>query len=246
MRLLSFIAGVTGFLLSVVFSSVFLLFAAPFILVPRGRRERYVWWTNAAASWMILKFALWAKLDVRGRENIPYGKPYLVVANHRSWVDVLTLIWSSRAEGISKLEVFFMPVMGQLGYLGGAVFFSRSRKDSRHRAKEEALQLLRMGVPLHVYPEGTRTRDGKLREKVHLGMLEACWEIGVPLVPCGLWGTDEVIPVSPPVVNLGRTVRARYGAPVRPEDFEDAESFARAGWAEVVGLVGALEREYGA
>ncbi|MBK9368919.1 MAG: 1-acyl-sn-glycerol-3-phosphate acyltransferase, partial [Deltaproteobacteria bacterium] len=93
-----------------------------------------------------------------GRDHIPFGQPYMVVANHRSWVDVITLIWAARAEGLSKREVFFTPVMGVLGYLGGAVFFNRDHAEGRRRAKEECLFLLKQGVPLHIYPEGTRTR----------------------------------------------------------------------------------------
>ncbi|MCB9762651.1 MAG: 1-acyl-sn-glycerol-3-phosphate acyltransferase [Alphaproteobacteria bacterium] len=243
MRAVSFIVALLGMVVAGTISLLFFIPAAPFIFVPRGTRERYVFWTNSGASWLILKLALWVRFDLRGMENIPFGKPYLVVANHRSWVDVLTLIWAARAEGISKLLVFFTPIMGPLGYLGGAVFFHRARPDARRRAKEEALWLMERGVPLHVYPEGTRTRTGKLREKVYLGMLEACWERGIPLVPCGLWGTDKVIPVDKAAIYLGQTVTATFRPPLQPKDYPDAHSYAVAAWEQVKQIVAGYEAE---
>lgn len=226
-----------------VVTSALLVPALPFVLLPRGRRERYAFWTNSLSCYIILRYILFTTLDIRGRENIPFGQPYLVVANHRSWIDVLTLIWAARAQGISKRMVSFIPVLGLLGYLGGAVFFDRRYPDARRRAKEESLFLLRNGVPLHIYPEGTRTRDGKLSEKVHFGMLEACWEAGIQVVPCGLWGTEEVIPVESAQARPFRTVKATFRSPLQPSDYPDALSFARAAWQQVRELVADYEQE---
>ena len=243
MQLIPLLSTVYGTFISGLASTFFFILALPFVLIPRGKRERYCWWTNAGASYCILRFALMCKLRVRGRENIPYGKPYLVVANHRSWVDVLTLIWSARAEGLSKIEVLFTPVMGLLGYLGGAVFFNRADPADRKRAKEECLFLLRNGVPLHVYPEGTRTRDGKLAEKIHTTLLEACWEEKIPLLPVALWGTEKVVPVPFIGVHLGQTVQARFFPPLDPGQYPDGNSFALAAWEQVKLGVADYERE---
>lgn len=226
-------------LIAVVIATFYLMLALPFALVPRGRREKWIWWTNTGASYGILKYALMiSKLEVQGQEHLPeYGTPYLVVANHRSFVDVLTLIWATRAEGISKRAVLYFPAMGILGYLGGAVFFDRADPGSRTQAMNDALFLLERGVPLHVYPEGTRTRDGKLRERVHLGMLRAAYGRGIPVVPAALWGTDHVIPPSNKGIRWFQDVRLRLGPPIQPRDHADAHAFASAGWDAVKGLV---------
>lgn len=221
----------------------FLLAALPFALVKRGTRERYVWWTNSASSYLILKVVFLCRFDIRGRERLPRDRGYLVIANHRSWIDVLTLIWSARAEGISKDMVKYIPVLGQLGYLGGAVFFDRADPESRKRAKEESLFLLKQGVPLHLYPEGTRSRDGSLRGKTYLTLVEACFEHGIPVVPCALAGTEKVIPVN--LIDgfgFGKTIHGRFGEPMEPADHPDAAAFAKAAWGQVERMLPELER----
>ncbi|MCP4808989.1 MAG: hypothetical protein GY913_27370 [Proteobacteria bacterium] len=224
-------------------ATFYLLLALPFILVPRGTREKLIWWTNTGASYGILRYALMiSEIQVRGRENLPeYGRPYLVVANHRSFVDVLTLIWATRAEGISKRLVLYFPAMGVLGYLGGAVFFDRHDPASRAKALDDALFLMERGVPLHVYPEGTRTRDGRIRDRVHLGMLRAAHGRGIPVVPAALWGTDHVIPPSNKGIRWFQRVRLQIGEPLDPRDHPDATVFAEAGWDAVKQLVDDME-----
>lgn len=221
---------------AVCIAAFWLALAAPFVLIPRGRRERWVMWTNRGASWMILRFALLAKVVVSGREKLP-DRPYLVVSNHRGFCDVITLIWSANAEGVSKKLVLFFPMMGLLGYLGGAVFFDRRDPKQRAKAKADTLFQLASGNNMHLYPEGTRARVGLLGEKLHWGLVNAAWEQGVTVVPAGLWGTDDVIPVSNEGVRYGQTVRASFGTPVRAEDHKTAEQFTTAIWAQVRGLV---------
>lgn len=241
---LNVLLGLCSGMLAVMYASFFLVFAAPTLLIPRGTRERYNAWTNAGASYAILRYAFLADFDVQGRERLPErGQPYLVVANHRAFPDVLTLIWAAGAEGISKKMVFWFPAMGWLGYLGGAVFFDRKVPEERARAKEEALFLMKRGVPLHVYPEGTRSRNGKLREKIHLGMLLAAYEAGIPLMPAAMWGTDRILPASLDGVRYRQTIRCHFGQLVRPEDYEDGEAFALAAWEQVKAKVAVFEEE---
>ncbi len=241
---LNVVLGVCSGLAAVAYASFFLCCAAPTLLIPRGRRERFNAWTNAGASYAILRFAFLADLDVQGRERVPEaGQPYLVVANHRAFPDVLTLIWAAGAEGISKREVLWFPAMGWLGYLGGAVFFDRSDPAERARAKEESLFLLRQGVPLHVYPEGRRTRDGRLGQDLRLGMLLAAYEAGIPLLPAAMWGTDRILPNTMDGVRFRQQIRCHFGELVRPADFQDGHAFAMAAWSQVVERVEAFERE---
>ena len=222
--------------LAVAIATFWLALAAPFVLVPRGRRERLVMWTNRAASWMILRFALLATLDVKGREHLP-EKPYMVVCNHRGFCDVLTLIWAANAEGVSKREVLYFPAMGLLGYLGGAVFFDRKSPEDRRRAKEDTLFQLRSGNAMHLYPEGTRARTGLVRQKQHWGLVHAVYAAGIQVVPAAVWGTDDVIPVSNAGVRYGQRVSARFAPAVQPADHPTQEAFCEAIWAETSRMV---------
>jgi len=209
----------------------------------RGQRERYAMWTNVFASRMVVLLLCAARIRVRGQEHIPFGGAYLVVANHRSWIDIPLVITTSHTQGISKLLVFFLPFLGQIGYLAGAVYFHRYRNQARRRALNDCLLLLRAGNGLHVYPEGTRTRDGELREKVQLGLVRACFGEGIPCIPTALLGTEKVLPVKGFFLRPFQTLDIHYLSPVRPEDFPDQETFAQAVWGQVGEEVGRMRGE---
>ena len=95
------------------------------------------------------------------------------------------------------------------------------------------MYLLERGVPLHVYPEGTRTRDGEIREQVRLGLVMACWEAGVPCVPTALLGTEKTLPVKGFFLRPFQTLHIHFLTPVQPADYGSAQDFADAVWGRV-------------
>ena len=113
------------------------------------------------------------------------------------------------------------------------VLFDRHRPESRHAAKEEALFLMREGNPIHVFPEGTRSRDGQLARKAHLGMVAACHAAGTPVLPVALQGTERLIPPDAWGTRWGQTVRLTIGDVVVPGDFPNADAFAAEAWRRV-------------
>jgi 1-acyl-sn-glycerol-3-phosphate acyltransferase len=101
---------------------------------------------------------------------------------------------------------------------------------------DEALRLMRGGANLHLFPEGTRTRDGLLREKVYLRLVEACFDAGFDVVPACVWGTDRAIPAEGILVWPGQSVGIEVEAPLERWRFASGEEYARASWARVVGM----------
>ena len=234
MVVVSMLLAAVGFVLVALVSALLLLvFGLPLLLIPRGKRERYAIWTNVVVAWLILRVVTASRIHVEGREHILFGRSYLVVANHRSWLDIPLVLVTARCQGIAKLLVLFMPFMGQLGYLGGAVFFHRFRHRARQRALVQSMLQLKQGNPMHVYPEGTRSRDGELRSRVQLGMVRACWGEGVPCIPAVILGTEKALPVKRIRLNLFQHIYIRYLPPVMPEDYESAEVFGKAVWNAV-------------
>lgn len=224
---------------AVCIAALCLLFALPTLVLPRGVRERYCFWTNRLASWGILRFSLFVRPTLQGSDKLPVGQPYLLISNHRSFVDVLLLIWAGHTQGISKSQVFWFPVMGLLGYLGGAVFFDRSDPSERQRAKDEALMLMRAGRALHVYPEGTRTRSRSqtVLEKVYTGLVRSAFEAGIQVVPAAVWGTDACIPATNRGVRFGQRVFAEFAEPVQPADHAEFQDFFDAAWGQSRSMV---------
>ena len=76
----------------------------------------------------------------------------------------------------------------------------------------------------------------------HLTLLHDCYDAGVPVVPCAVWGTELALPTSRPAAVPGQPFDLIRGTPVWPREHADATQFADACWGEVRRMVGALEQ----
>lgn len=225
--------ALAGVVVTVVWAALSSLLIVPFVLVPRGRREKYAirgaqWW-----AWMVLRPTVFARITRLGLENLPASDGYLVVCNHRSWIDVALLQLYTKSQGVSKREVAWIPFFGPNGYLSGAIFFDRSSRMARGRVVSDAQRLLRGAANLHVFPEGTRTRDGHLREKVALRLVETASEMGAPIVPACVWDTEKVVPAQGIYAMPFQSVGIEVGLPMPRLPEESPEDHARRVWTEV-------------
>jgi 1-acyl-sn-glycerol-3-phosphate acyltransferase len=158
----------------------------------------------------------------------------LVLSNHRSWLDPLLLIRFTRSNGLSKSEVRWIPFVGWMGRLTGAVFFDRRDPRDRQRARDEVLHLLGCGHRVQVFPEGTRAREERVGGRVYLNLVRDCWHQKIPVLCCSVWRTEAVLPPDFFGAWWGQAVELRVGKLLEPTDFPDARTFAAAAWAEVV------------
>lgn len=167
----------------------------------------------------------YARFDIAGLEHIPRRGPAIVVANHRSYFDVIAIgraIFEAgrRPRGMAKKELFDAPVVGTVFRAAGAIRVDRGT--AGQAAFEEAEQALRAGELLVVTPQGTIPRgeaffDPKLVGKTGAARLAAA--TGAPVIPMGLWGTEKVWPRSSRLPDVSQvlhppTVRVRVGPPV--------------------------------
>lgn len=217
----------------------------PFVVVPRGRRERYAivaagWWCD-----LVVRGFLLARPVVTGTVDLSRsgGRGAMFVSNHRSWIDPLLMVRWTHSQGLSKALIRYIPFVGFFAYLTGAVFFDRGNPKDRKRAREEMMWLLQQGARCHMFPEGTRSRDGNVRDKVHLVLPRDCWEARIPVVPCAVWGTERVLPVVFPSAFPFQACRFDIGEPMYPEDYPDADAFAKACWEEVLHRIEGLKAE---
>lgn len=216
--------------------------ALPLAWLPRGRRER---WTIHAArvfAWIVVRVLLVGRPVVRGEVDLPVGQGALVVCNHRSWLDPMVLLVWTGANGLSKQQILYLPVIGFYGWLTGAVFFDRHSKAARSRAREEVLHLLRSGCRVALFPEGTRSRDGELREQVYLRLIEDCHAEGIPVVPCAVWGTERSLPTARPAAIPAQRFLFSRGKPRWPAEHATPEAFAADCWRAVREQVESLRR----
>lgn len=210
----------------------------PFLPVPRGRRERY---TIVGASWwarFVVQLVLWTRVRVIGGAHLTPGSGALLICNHRSWLDPLLLLGWTRSNGLSKRSILYLPVIGLYAHLAGAVFFDREDRAARAWARGEVRRLVRAGHRIQVFPEGTRSRDGRLRSKVFLRLVRDAWNDGIPVVPCAVERTEQVLPPGRFAAWPGEVTLA-IGAAMEPSEFDSEEAFAIEAWRRVKELVAA-------
>ena len=135
----------------------------------------------------------WFGLRVRGVEHIPSSGPALIVSNHQSILDPPLIGGAARRQiyFLAKAELFRIPLFGSL--IRALHARPVRREGSDPRALRTAAQLLEEGKALLVFPEGTRSLDGRLGEaKPGVGMLAVT--SGAPVVPAYVSGTLEALP----------------------------------------------------
>ncbi|MFG2340055.1 lysophospholipid acyltransferase family protein [Streptomyces yangpuensis] len=156
---------------------------------------------------------------IEGLENIPAEGAAIVAGNHLSFSDhfLMPAILARRITFLAKAEYFTGP--GLKGRLTAAFFRSagqipvdRSGKDAGRAALREGLGVLAKGELLGIYPEGTRSHDGRLY-KGKVGVAAMALGAGVPVIPCAMVGTFEIQPPGQKIPNI-RRVTIRFGEPL--------------------------------
>jgi putative phosphoserine phosphatase/1-acylglycerol-3-phosphate O-acyltransferase len=167
----------------------------------------------------------WVRFDIEGTDRIPTDGPVILVGNHRSYFDPLTIGFAMARTGrpvrfLGKKEVFDAPVVGQItGALGGIRVERGSGSDEPLQAAADALAA---GEAVALMPQGTIPRGRAFFEpelKGRWGAAKLAALTKAPVVPIGLWGTEKVWPRNartPNVLAVGHppTVRVRVGNPV--------------------------------
>ncbi len=156
---------------------------------------------------------------IEGLENIPEEGAAIIAGNHLSFSDhfLMPAILKRRITFLAKAEYFTGP--GVKGRLTAAFFRSagqipvdRSGKNAGQAALREGLGVLAEDQLLGIYPEGTRSHDGRLY-KGKVGVAAMALGAGVPVVPCAMVGTFEIQPPGQKIPKI-RRVTIRFGAPM--------------------------------
>ena len=154
-------------------------------------------------------------VTLHGVGNVPRDGAYIVVANHCSLWDPAMLGWATAYQVgkvvhfMAKLEVRSWPLIGPLATQSGVFFVKRGEGD--RAAQREALALLARGEPLAIFPEGTRSRDGRMKE-FKPGAALLALRSGVPLLPVGIAGSHRLFPGRSRVPRRSR-ITVRVGTP---------------------------------
>lgn len=190
---------------------------------------------------------------IEGLEHVPGEGPAIVAGNHLSFSDhfLMPAIIKRRITFLAKAEYFTGP--GIKGRLTAAFFraigqipVDRSGKGAGQSALREGLAVLERGELMGIYPEGTRSRDGRLY-KGKVGVAVMAIKAGVPVIPCAMLGTFEIQPPGQKVPRIKR-VTIRFGEPLdfsRYAGMENEKAAIRAVTDEIMyAILGLSGQEY--
>lgn len=179
---------------------------------------------------------------IEGLEHIPDDGPAIVAGNHLSFSDhfLMPVMLKRRITFLAKQEYFTGP--GIKGRLTAAFFravgqipVDRSGKEAGKAAIREGLGVLRKNELLGIYPEGTRSHDGRLY-KGKVGVAVMALKAQVPVIPCAMVGTFEIQPPGQVMPKIKR-VTIRFGAPLdfsRYAGMENEKAVLRAATDELM------------
>lgn len=153
------------------------------------------------------------RVEVSGVENVPEKGPFLLVANHQSYLDPVLIQTAVRRPiyTMAKSTQFSDRLIG--GFLRRVNSFPVRRFETDPQAVRIVLRRLAEGHGVGIYVEGERSWDGRLQAP-RLGALRLMLKAGVPVIPCGISGTFDIWPRWDRAVKRGR-VRIAFGAPLR-------------------------------
>ncbi len=154
-----------------------------------------------------------SKYEIQGKENLPQGS-FLAVSNHQNVLDIPVIICAvpDKIGFIAKKELFRVPMLAMWMRLLGCVSLDRSNAKKSVLASQKGANKLSRGYNLLVFPEGTRSTDGKIK-RFKPGSMKMALLAGVPLVPITCIGTARAfaqgntikVIIHPPIYPKGKT-----------------------------------------
>jgi len=203
------------------------LIALPIALIT-GNGEILWRWGIAGA-----RAATWlsgVRVRVAGLDHLDSKAAYIFMSNHTSNLDppvMVPLIYRPMSI-LAKKELFRIPLIGLVFRIGNLVPVDRSNREAAVESVKKAVEVLRSGRSMVVYPEGTRSRNGRMLP-FKKGPFHMAIESGVCIAPCTIIGTHDAWPKGKFRIKP-MTVTAHFHPPIDPAQFETREQLMRATW----------------
>ena len=170
-----------------------LSFVALIVCYPFDKKRSVVHRISAWLTNTVFIFAPLARRKVIGMENIDPNKAYVMVLNHQSMVDILSIYNLPLVfKWVSKKEVYRIPIVGRLLWMHGDIVINRaSAKEAMQLVHTKGMEWLKKGATVSIFPEGTRSKDGQIHN-FKAGAFILAKDAGVPILPVVLDGTSTL------------------------------------------------------
>lgn len=171
-------------------------------------------------AFRIVTFICGIKLTVIGEENVPKDQAVLYIGNHRSYFDiVLTYARCPNLTGyVAKKEMLKIPLLSRWMKFLYCLFLDRSDLKAGLKTILTAIDYVKNGISIMIFPEGTRGRTGSELDLLpfHEGSFKIATKTGCPIIPVCITGSSAVFEDHIPFIKPAH-VTIEYGAPIDPK-----------------------------
>jgi lysophosphatidate acyltransferase len=196
------LSAITGFLrlllvmLWMILSGLFLI--PVLILLLPWRRARIVAsnFYGKVLGRSVAEFILGCPITIGHKERLAALRPAIYISNHASAYDIFLGMWLCpfRGCGVAKKEIAWLPVFGQCFWLSGHILLNRQKRESAIESLRDMAELMsRYGLSVFLWPEGTRSPDGRL-QPFKKGFAHMALATGLPVVPVIVHDAHKVWP----------------------------------------------------
>jgi 1-acyl-sn-glycerol-3-phosphate acyltransferase len=162
------------------------------------------------------------KVKPEGRDGVPADGPAILASNHLSFSDsiFLPLVLRRRITFVAKAEYFDDPKTAWFFRAVGQIPIRRGGGSASQRALDSAMDVLKAGNLFGIYPEGTRSPDGRLY-KGHTGVARLALQSGAPVIAVAMVGTREAQPIGQVKPNFFSPIGIKFSKPLRFDKYAD-------------------------
>lgn len=176
----------------------------------RHRSSRFI----IANAFRVCLFISGVKIQSKGKENIPKEEACLFVGNHNGFFDILTsYVTIGKVMGfVAKKEMLKVPFLNVWMYYINCLFLDRTNIRNGLKTILKGVDYIKSGVSIFIFPEGTRSKDGKL-QPFKEGSMKMAEKADCPIVPVAMTGTAALFENQFPRIKRG-TVTIEFGTPI--------------------------------
>ena len=172
--------------------SLAIMVCAPILWLVDPKRQLLHWLATLWGQSIFLCHPSW-HLTVSGREHLDPRKPYILISNHQSLLDIMALFSLRRQfKWVSKESLFKIPFLGWAMALTGYIKLTRGQYGSIRTTYDKARRWLAAGISVFFFPEGTRSRTGQLLP-FKSGAFKLSLDTDTPVVPIVISGTRDLL-----------------------------------------------------
>ena len=206
------------------------LIAFPWTFITRD--VRFLYWIGMGLAYGGARIT-GAKAKLVGLDKIDPAGTYIFMSNHVSNLDppLLVPLIPGRTSVLAKKELWRIPILNKALDLAEIVPVERSNREAAISSIRRAGEVMRHHINMTIFPEGTRSPDGRLL-RFKKGPFHLAAETGFPIVPVTILGTYEMLPKSRLMVKPG-TATLVFHPPVDPRSFSSREDLMQAVWEKI-------------